>query len=343
MNEQPTDRPTRLSATFDLGAPGRSSGHIGLVLSAGWQVEYGVIPVPVAVISNGDGPTVLLTAGTHGDEYEGQVLLQNLARQLTPEQITGRIIIMPALNVAAVLDSSRISPLDNGNLNRAYPGDPDGTPTYALADYLTRYVLPHCDYAADLHSGGKASEFVSCGFLTRMPHGRDTAAQAAALSAMGLPYTMVYDESTENRALDTACDQAGVVMVSTELSGAGTVNLQTLRAARQGLNRLLEHWGVLRDSGAPASTGTRFMDVNAANSSVMAPGTGLFEPVVGLGDEVQAGQIVGWLHSVDNLEIPSSPIHVEVDGTVVTRRVPPLVARGNFVMSIGQELDPSEL
>ena len=343
MTLQRLDPPTRTNTDLDLDAPGRSVARIGLVQSTTPDVEYGVIPVPVVVINGGAGPTVLLTAGTHGDEYEGQILLQNLARSLTPDRVTGRIIIMPALNLPAVLASSRVSPLDNGNLNRAYPGDPDGTPTYALADYLTRYVLPHCTFAADLHSGGKASEYVPCGFMTRMPHGRDSAAQAAAMVAMGMPYTLVYDEITENRAIDTACDQAGVIMVSSELSGGGTVNLYTLRAARDGLTRLLNHWGVLRGVDAPATAGTRFIDVNNARSSVIAPGPGLFEPAVALGERVRSGEVVGWLHSVDDPDMPSTPVHVEMGGTVITRRVPPLVVRGNYLMSIGQEVDQSEL
>ena len=343
MTSQDFGPPTRTSTTLDLDAPGRTVGHIGLVHSTTPDIEYGVIPVPVVVINGSPGPTVLLTAGTHGDEYEGQILLQNLARTLTPSQVTGRIIVMPALNMPAVLDSSRISPLDGGNLNRAYPGDPDGTPTYALADYLTRYVLPHCTFAADLHSGGKASEYVPCGFMTRMPHGRDSAAQAAAMFAMGMPYTLVYDESTENRAIDTACDRAGVVMVSTELSGGGTVNVETLRAARDGLNRLLYHWGVLGEVDAPPTSLTQFIDVNDPYSSVMAPGLGLFEPAVRLGDRVGAGEVVGWVHSVDDPDMPSRPVRVEIGGTVIARRVPPLVVRGNYLMSVGQELDPSEL
>ncbi|MSV51906.1 MAG: hypothetical protein F2892_06485, partial [Actinobacteria bacterium] len=144
MAVQQLEPPTRTSSNLDLDRPGRSVARIGLVQSTTPDVEYGVVPVPVVIVNGGDGPTVLLTAGTHGDEYEGQLLLQNLARTLTPAEVSGRVIIMPAINLPAVLDSSRISPLDNGNLNRAYPGDPDGTPTYALADYVTRYVLPHC-------------------------------------------------------------------------------------------------------------------------------------------------------------------------------------------------------
>ena len=62
-----------------------------------------VIPSPIAVLSGGvKGPTALLIAGTHGDEYEGQILLQELHRGIDPAEVSGRLIVLPALNIAAV-------------------------------------------------------------------------------------------------------------------------------------------------------------------------------------------------------------------------------------------------
>lgn len=343
MREPSVGLPTRLAAEVDLDRPGRTVGRLGVIHSDGSRVEYGVVPVPIVTFVHGEGPTVLLTAGTHGDEWEGQLLLHKLARELDASQVQGRLIVMPAINAPAVLASSRVSPLDGDNLNRAYPGNRDGGPTAQIADFLTRYLLPHCDYAADLHSGGGSTEFVPCGFMTRMPHGRNSARQAQAMEALGMPYTVVYDEATEDRAMDTACDQAGVVMVSTELSGGATVTIETLRAAETGLRRMLVHWGVLRDDGLPASPGTRFLDINAPESSVMAMSHGLFEPCVGLADTVRVGDVVGWVHPVQDLDAPPVPLHAGMDGIVYQRRVPPMVQPGNIVMSIGTHVDPGDL
>ena len=94
---------------------------------------YGAISIPLAVSKNGDGPTVFLMAGNHGDEYEGQIVLCKLIRELEPRHIKGRVIIMPAANLPAAMASARVSPIDQGNLNRAFPGDPNGTPTWARA------------------------------------------------------------------------------------------------------------------------------------------------------------------------------------------------------------------
>jgi len=334
--------PTRINVNVDLHSQGKNNGFLGLIHSDGSAIEYGFVPIPISVINNGSGPTVLVTAGTHGDEYEGQLLLHELARELDPSTVTGRLIIMPALNLPAVLNSSRCSPIDGGNLNRAYPGDPDGSPTFQISDYITRYLLPECDFAADLHSGGLTTEFFPCGFMTRMPHGRNTAAQVSALNAFGMPYTVVYDESIENRAIDSACDQAGVVMVSTELSGAGTVNVETLRHAKAGLMRMLAHWKVIDVAPMP-NPGTTFVDVNSAHSHVIATTPGLFEPNVVLGQQVSLGDVVGWIYCVDDLEKGSTALHAHMDGIVYTKRVPPLVRRGNIVCSLGTEVSETEL
>ena len=71
------DLPPPAGCSIDLDAPGKRIGH----LRVSWSDDvhaYGVIPVPIAVIKGGDGPTALVTAGVHGDEYEGLVITRRL-------------------------------------------------------------------------------------------------------------------------------------------------------------------------------------------------------------------------------------------------------------------------
>ncbi len=75
-------------------------------------------------------------AGNHGDEYEGQVALGKLIRSLEAEEVCGRIIILPSADFPAAMAGMRTSPLDGGNLNRSFPGDPYGGPTAQIADYI---------------------------------------------------------------------------------------------------------------------------------------------------------------------------------------------------------------
>ena len=122
---------SRLTLTIDLARPGRQVGDLVLRWSDN-RNPLGHYPLPVFCISRGSGPTVLMIGGVHGDEFEGPAALMRLAQDLREEDMTGRVILMPALNHPALNASSRVSPLDGQNLNRAFPGDRDGGPTAVL-------------------------------------------------------------------------------------------------------------------------------------------------------------------------------------------------------------------
>ena len=93
---------TRIHSSIDLESPGRRVGWLEVRHSDN-RHAYGVIPVPIACIGNGEGPVALLTAGNHGDEHEGKIILRRLIRELDPERVHGRLIVMPALNYPAVV------------------------------------------------------------------------------------------------------------------------------------------------------------------------------------------------------------------------------------------------
>ena len=72
--------------------------------------------------------------------------LGKLIRALEPADVRGRIIILPSANFPAAMAGMRTSPLDEGNLNRSFPGDPYGGPTAQIADYIESVLLPQCDF-----------------------------------------------------------------------------------------------------------------------------------------------------------------------------------------------------
>src|SRR5579863_1596071 len=125
-------RGTMLRATVDFDKPGRQIGFIQVPHSV-HDDAWGVIPVPVAVIANGSGPTVILEGGNHGDEYEGPIVLGEMIRDLDPGAVSGRLIFALAINLPAVRAARRTSPIDGLNLNRTFPGDPNGTTTLQIS------------------------------------------------------------------------------------------------------------------------------------------------------------------------------------------------------------------
>ncbi|MFM7113291.1 MAG: succinylglutamate desuccinylase/aspartoacylase family protein, partial [Planctomycetota bacterium] len=121
-----------IRCSIDINAPGRHLGHLYLPYShnlAGWAN----LMVPIAVVNGGRGPTTLVMAGNHGDEYPGQVAVMRLMRELRAESVKGRLILIPTLTMPAAKAGTRLSPLDGKNFNRSFPGVEDGTPCESLA------------------------------------------------------------------------------------------------------------------------------------------------------------------------------------------------------------------
>ena len=81
-------------------------------------------------------------AGNHGDEWEGQIGLGNLIRSIEPKDIKGRLVILPSANFPAAMEGRRTSPIDEGNLNRSFPGDAEGTITQQIAYWIEHALLP---------------------------------------------------------------------------------------------------------------------------------------------------------------------------------------------------------
>ena len=132
---------TILDPQHDFEVNGKQSGFLRLPHSV-HRSAYGWVPIPITTIKNGDGPTLLVMAGNHGNEYEGQIAISQLARELEAADIRGRLILLPMVNAPAAQAGLRTSPIDDGNLNRLFPGNASGGPTEMIADYLEcRFML----------------------------------------------------------------------------------------------------------------------------------------------------------------------------------------------------------
>jgi len=342
---------------IDFLAAGKQFGYLEIEHSDNAH-DAAVIPSPIAVLNGGPGPTVLLIAGTHGDEYEGQILLQELIRSTNPEEVTGRLIILPALNIVAVREGRRVASVDGVNLNRTLPGDAGGGPAQQIASIVAEELLPLADFVMDIHSGGIASEYVPSAFVYHGPTPELWAQKTAAVAAFNAPYSVVVQPMLKSGSISGAADRAGVPMISTELGGGGTVSLRTLERARTGLRELLGHWGPLANGQPPeqaredateqdavqraveqatvlpsAQSPVRWVELTPL-SPVNSTMAGLFEPTVELGQSVAAGDVVARVHSVEELDRPSKEFFAPIDGVVAIVRHPAPVNVGTTMVNI---------
>src|SRR5438067_5062894 len=294
---------SRLSPEIDLDGSGRQTGFLRLPHSV-HRSAYGWVPIPIARIShtggNADGPRILLMAGNHGDEYEGQVTLSRLIRDLEPAEVRGHIIILPSANFPAAIAGTRTSPLDAGNLNRSFPGDPTGGPTAQIAYYIESELLPRCDFVLDIHSGGSSLTYLPS-TLWRRPDTPEALERATELMRIfGAPIGYLVDgDGWGDMTLTAAAARAGVRDMSTELAGGGQVTPAALRIAEGGVRRVLHALGVLTREPPRAEHTTRLMQLSGQDYYCYAPEPGLFEPLVELGAEIEAGTAAGAIHPHD--------------------------------------------
>jgi len=331
-----TLRPSPIAATVDYETDGKQHGFLNLPWSRD-DSAWGAIPLPITVIKRGRGPTALFTAGNHGDEYEGQVALRKLAHALSPEDIAGRVIILPALNFPAVQAGTRTSPIDKGNMNRVFPGRPDGTVTEKIADYVTRHLLPLADLVADIHSGGRTLEFVPFAAAHLLPDDKALEGRCiAAMEAFGAPYAMTMLELDAVGMLDTTAEAMGKVFVSTELAGGGTLRASTVAIAERGLRNLLVHAGIL--AGTVERGESRRLDMPDGDCFVIGQDRGLIEPCADLGERVEKGQVIARIHDLERMDRAPAEYRAKRSGLLAGRHYPGLVQPGDCLAVVAVEV-----
>ncbi|MGX5805459.1 succinylglutamate desuccinylase/aspartoacylase family protein [Bradyrhizobium sp. Arg314] len=334
---------SKIWSDVELNSDGKQFGYFRLPISS-HESAYGWIPIPVAVVKNKCGPRVLLIAGNHGDEWEGQILLMKFLRQVRLSDVRGTIIILPAANAPAVEAGKRVSPIDEGNLNRCFPGKADGGPTWMIAHFIETCLLPNTDLVCDFHSGGSSLEYLPSTVIVRPREERKLVYLLSLLSVFGLPVGFIADAPAGGgQSLSGGCDRAGgIPYLSTELGGAGTVNLQALRAAETGMSRLLRHVGVLAsDQPSMGAQNVRLFLRHPAKDYVYSHATGIFEPYVELGHKVHAGQVAGVVHCTDAPWKEPDAVHFKKTGVVLCRRVPARTTIGDCLFNTADELPSS--
>ena len=321
-------RPSPISATVDFDRDGVQHGFLKLPYSRD-DSAWGAVMIPIAVIKRGNGPTALLSGANHGDEYEGPIALFGLARELEPAQVTGRIIIVPAMNYPAFRAATRTSPIDKGNMNRVFPGRPDGTVTEKIADYFQRHLLPLADVVLDIHSGGKTLQFVPFAAAHVLPDKAQQERCVAAMRAFNAPYSMMLLEIDSVGMYDTAAEAMGKTFVSTELGGGGSATAVTADIARRGVRNLLRHAGIL---GGAAECGPSVdLDMPSGDCYVSSESTGLLEMRADLGAKVRKGDVIARVYDCERTGLPPVEYRAKLDGILAGRHFPGLVQMGDTI------------
>lgn len=252
------------------------------------------------------GPHLLVTAGVHGDEYEGPAAIEAWYADLDPATLDGRVTLLPVLNVDAWQARQRRSPIDDADLNRAFPGDPAGGPTARLAHAVwTTYIAP-ADAVIDLHSGGLA-------FL-HLPLAGVYANAGDPAKAL----VQAFDDRFHNwvipdvpGVLSREAHYAGKAAVGVEWGGGGALDPAGVAALCNALNRTLQGLGITKGTLPPTPPDAR---PTVAGDYESAQASGIFHPLVQLGDSVEKGDEIGTL--INPLTGSTNPVVASRSGQV---------------------------
>jgi predicted deacylase len=332
--QKPTPRPSSAFLTVDPEKDGKQVGFL-MIPHSPHDDAWGATRIPVAIIKNGSGPTAILEGGNHGDEYEGPITICDLIRDLDPGRVQGRLILMPANNVHAVIAGQRTSTVDGLNFNRTFPGDPRGTITQQISAFVSDHILPLGDAFLDLHSGGSSLDIIPSAIVEPTDDPQLHKRNVAAVQAFDAPMTVVIANLGEPRtATATACRQ-GLVTVGTEMAGAGTVSLDALKICRRGVANVLDHLGIVaRDKPEPRRGDGQVLELPGTAAYVYATADGVFEPFHANGAKVSAGQPAGRIHCTWDPTRPPETLHYGADGILYGRRQPGRVRPGNCCLIV---------
>ena len=309
---------------FDPAHFARGSKHRGL-LAIDSELNFPIL----LVRGEWAGPTLVVSANVHGDEYEGVRAIFETFEELRPELMAGELLAVPVVNVPAFWSGTRNSPLDGANLARVFPGDPGGTPSQRLAWHFGRSILARASFYLDLHSGGVQFRMPGmAGYPSADPRSR------AAAEVFGASVIWGHPAVASGRTVSLAND-LGIPWIYTEARGGGRIHPEDLQMMKRGIRNLLSHLGILDEPLVGLPVKRRLSGGGNTDCGLSATRAGFLMTDVQILDRVSAGERLGRLVNVmgELLEEYRAP----VGGVVGLIREFPVVQNGDVLFLLAEE------
>jgi predicted deacylase len=289
--------------------------------------------VPVVELTGAaDGPRLTVLAGVHGCEYAPMAAVRRWTRALAGRELHGTVRAVPVLNLPAFRARAPfVVPGDGKNLNRCFPGDPDGTVADRLAHAAFTQLITGSDALIDVHAGDMVEALEPFALYDAGP----SEARALELAtAYGLGY-VIRQEPGPDRAVggttSTAAAEIGIPAIIAEAGGCGLVEPAAVDAHVRGLDRVLAVLGMTDGpAAAPAAAPARldrFLWLRSTSE-------GWWEPGVRPGDQVTAGQVLGTVSSLDGAQVLQT-VTAPAPGVPMFITSSPAVAGGGLLLGLG--------
>jgi predicted deacylase len=306
------------------------------ILRIGTRLDGSPLGVPVMVVRGvADGPTLCVDAAVHGSEYEPIVGIISLVKHVKPEELTGTLIAVPALNVQAFEMMRRVSPVDylDHDMNRVYPGKADGYITQRLAHVHVQQVISQADYGVSFHSGGAGLQW----FPFVIVGGAEGSLELA--KSMGVGWEVIGEWGGAFRGtVDSAYTERGIPSIVGEFGGPGRQLprefAEGAKLVTDGLRNMMKNLGIL--PGEPVYPAEWFMVKQIA----LRPDHGgliAWEPQCGFRYHAKAGETLARMVDLFGCEVER--VDAPTDGILSSMRLYASAYPGHSLAHFGQIVD----
>tara|TARA_R110002049_G_scaffold77568_10_gene198425 strand:+ start:1209 stop:2180 length:972 start_codon:yes stop_codon:yes gene_type:complete len=269
------------------------------------------------------GPTVLMTAGIHGDEINGvEIVRQSIAKKINKPK-RGTIICIPILNIFGFLNADRAFP-DGRDLNRVFPGTKNGSLASRVAYQLTKMILPHIDYCLDFHTGG-ASRFNAAQIRVR-PDDDELMQLAKVFNA---PFIVLAPNI--DRSFRTTCAKKNIPTLLYEGGKSLSSNKHIVKQGVEGVTRFLHHFDMLQEKfDVPATTSESV--IIEKSKWIRAQKSGLLHVKIDCNKHVQKDEFLATI--TDPYGTMRFKVKAPNDGYIINVNHAPIVHQGDAIFHI---------
>jgi predicted deacylase len=322
-------------AVFTIGTAKASRGQTAtgaIDVPAGSDAA---MSIPVAVAHGAKaGPVLALLAGAHGTEYASIIALEKLITGIDAKQLSGTVIIVPLLNVPSFVKIvTHLNPTDGKNMNRMYPGRPDGTQTDRASHLITTQVVEQSDHVIDFHGGDIDESLRPYSYWNQTGRAAQDAISKAMVLAFGLDHIVISPNRPRDPAasvyFENTATTRGKPSIIVEAGHAGTVEDADVAALVNGTFSVMRHLKML--PGAPTPVENPVWIDHLAD--VASDQSGIFYPLVKRGAYISAGMKIGYV--TDYVGKPLFEPRAKESGVVLYVRAVPTINKGEPIASIG--------
>lgn len=338
--EQPAVVPAEVSPTVPVPEAAQPLRMLGTEVLPGtttrlaWSVKDSLagisMPTPVLVVhGQKPGPRVCLTAALHGDELNGIEVVRRVMYDLQADKLSGTVIGVPIVNVQGFRRASRYLP-DRRDLNRYFPGRPEGSSAARIAHSFFTEVMQHCQYLVDLHTGSFRR--------TNLPQLRaDLNNPAVAELTRNMGAIVVLQSKGARGSLRRAAVDMGIPAVTLEAGEPLNVEPQAVQQGVQSIEALLSKLNMYPYKGLWAR---KTEPVYYKSRWVRVPSGGILLNTVRLGERVKREQLLGSV--TDPITNASSPINSPLTGRVIGMALNQVMLPGFAAYHIGYQATAEE-